>query len=274
MADAPPLPAAYRVIEPWVRRSLGAVRGVVDGIWLGTMTSAQLDTLDATVYDARGRYTDDVYNGSGLQAWERRVADAYLPRGGRIVVTGAGGGREVLGLLELGYDAVGYECHPGLAAYGARFLAEQGYGDHLHRSSRSAWPSDAGSCDGVVVGWGAYTHMRGRGQRVRFLREARAALRPGGPVLLSFWTVPAWTPYLRAVQVTGSVLRRRRGAAPLDDGDALAGSYVHHFTRAQIEDELSTAGFVPAYFRDVEYGVAVGLAPPADRVGHLAEERS
>jgi hypothetical protein len=258
-------PAAYRVVEPWVRRSLGAVRGVVDGVWLGVFTDEQLDALDTRAYDARPRYADDAYNSGGLHAWERRALDAHFPCGGRIVVIGAGGGREVLALLRDGYDAVGYECHPGLSAYGARFLAEHGYPNRVRPSRRNVWPEDAGRCDGVVVGWGSYTHIPGRGTRVRFLRGARMALRPGGPVLLSFWTVPAWTPYLRAVQVTGSAVRRVRGAPPLDNGDALAGSYVHHFTRPQVERELSAAGFVPVHYRDVEYGVAVGTAAPTDR---------
>jgi hypothetical protein len=254
------LPVLYRTTEPWVRRGLGALKGAFDGMWLGLLDPTHLDALDAQYYDAKTMYVDDGYNVGGLHAWERAAIEEYFPAAGRIVVTGAGGGREVLALLELGFDAVGFECNRRLASYGDALLRRHGHDGRLHWAPRHEWPSQSGGCDGVVVGWGSYTHMPGRALRLRFLRGARAHLRPGSPVLLSFWSVRSLTTYLRAVEIVGTAIRRLCGRPGLDAGDALAGTYVHFFTEHQVRAELFDAGFAPVEYRDNEYAMAIGAA--------------
>lgn len=252
----------YRRTEPWVRRGLGALRGVFDGLWLGLLSQAQLDVLDGQYYDAKAMYVDDLYNTSGLHTWERRAIDEHFPSGGRIVVTGAGGGREVLALLDRGFDTVGFECNRRLVSYGDALLRRHGYQGRLLWAPRHEWPVGSGHCDAVIVGWGSYTHMPGRGTRLTFLRGARAALPAGGPILLSFWAVHSLTTYLRTVEIIGTMLRHLRGRPALDPGDALAGTYVHFFTEAQIDAELSAAGFATVTYRDSEYAMAIGTVPP------------
>src|SRR5205085_4597492 len=108
-----------------------------------------------------------------------------------IVVPAAGGGREVLALAEAGFDAIGYEPHPGLTEWGRDFLAARGHEGRVRQAERDEFPAlDAGGADGVLVGWGAYSLIHTRDQRVRFLAGARRALPAGGPLIVSFFERP------------------------------------------------------------------------------------
>lgn len=86
----------------------------MSGLWLGLMDRRELDLLDELYYEEHGNYVDLDYNAGGLFEWEAAALAADFPVTGRIVVTGAGAGREVPALLERGYDVVGYEPNPRL----------------------------------------------------------------------------------------------------------------------------------------------------------------
>lgn len=260
VADRRGVPRAYRVSERWVRSALGAVKGAFDGAWLGMLDGPHLDRLDAAFYDGRGEYVDDDYTSSGLHAWEQSAIDRHFPPGGRVVVTGAGGGREVLALLRAGFDAMGYECNPRLVQYGDRFLRARGHEDRLHLAPRHSWPAPDARWDGVVLGWGSYTHITGRAQRIALLRAARTQVPHGAPLLLSFWTTASITTYLKTVYVVGRGVRRLRMRPPVELGDALVGTYVHYFTQPQIRGELADGGFDLVSFSDRNVGVAVATA--------------
>jgi hypothetical protein len=266
------LPRAYLRAERRLRSLLGVVKGTFDGVWLGVMPPAQLDALDDLVYRRRARYSHEEYNRTGLWTWEQRAVDRYFTRACRVVVTAAGGGREVMALLDQGFDAVGFECNPQLVAVGRRMLAAAGHGDRLRPCGRHRWPEQAGTCDAVVVGWGSYTHISGRQRRVQFLRDAGDHLTDGGVVLLSFWTVTGPTVYLRTVARVGTAIRRLARRPAVECGDTLSQSYVHFFTPAAVADELAAAGFELLEFHDGEYGVAVGAirTAPADSAGREA----
>jgi hypothetical protein len=245
------------------------VRGLrdawINGLWLGMFDRDALARLDELHYETlveRGggnpyAYSDEQWNRSGLSAWEAAVVDEHLPPGGRVVVTGAGGGREVLALRERGFDAVGYEPHPSLVAAGRAILERCGHPDRLHRSARDLFPEAEGRCDAVVVGWGSYMLMPGRARRVAFLEAARERLVEGGPVLLSFFVRSPEDRSFQRLAATANRIRRLRGREPADVGDALRPNYAHFFTQAELEEELAEAGFEAVAFEARPYGHAV-----------------
>jgi hypothetical protein len=245
-----------------------ALRAVLDGLWLGMFDHESLALLDEAHYATlveRGcgtpfSYSDETYNQRGLQPWETAAVTGAFPPGGRVVVTGAGGGREVLGLLELGFDAVGFEPHPGLVRAGGEILAAEGHGERLRPMGRDAFPSDAGELDALVVGWGSYMLIPGRSRRVAFLRDARRSMRPGSPVLMSFFVRSPELRDLHRLAAIAGVVRRLRRREPAEVGDALRPNYVHFFTRDEIAGELSEAGFRLEQFEAEPYGHAVGRA--------------
>jgi len=244
-----------------------ALADVPDGVWLGLFDREKLAVLDAQFYaqatepveGGRAGYDAAEWNRQGLWEWEAAAVDAHFPPGGRVVVTGAGGGREVLGLLGLGFDAVGYEPNADLVAAGRRVLAQDGHGDRLRPMERDAWPADAGACDGVVVGWGSYTLIPGRANRVAFLRRLRGALEPGAPVLVSFFVRGNEATSRRIAQVA-NVVRRLRRAEPVEVGDGLVPNFVHGFVEAELAAELAEAGFGLVHYAGAPYGHAVARA--------------
>ncbi|MGH8883783.1 MAG: SAM-dependent methyltransferase [Egibacteraceae bacterium] len=250
----------YLRSERWLGRLLRLTKACFDGVWLGLLSRDLLHAVDASYYQRERQYVNEEYNRSGLRGWEQSAVERFFAGGGRIVVTGAGGGREVLALCKLGYDAVGFECDERLVAFGDRLLASEGHPGRLSGTSRDVWPEAAGPCDGVIVGWGSYMLVQGRARRVAFLRGARACLPEGAPILVSFFARNGTSAYLRIVTAIGSALRRALGRDPVELGDALDPNYVHCFTRDEIAAELAEAGFELAFYDTQDYGVAVARA--------------
>jgi hypothetical protein len=217
-------------------------RGVLNGLWLGLLSDKGLRALDERHHDAEGAYRTAEWNEPGLFEWERALVERHVAAGGRVVVVGAGGGREVLGLLEGGYDAVGYEPHPGLAEFGRELLARHGHADRVHVSRPSELPGDGSGLDGVIVGWGTYSLIRPGAARVALLTSARERLTAGGALLLSHFEAPRHGRELRATRAIANALRRARGRAEVELGDTLAPHLAHVFTREQVGEEVAAAG--------------------------------
>jgi hypothetical protein len=242
-------------------------QALFDGFFLGLMDRDALTFVDRSFYastrelvegDFHG-YADEVHIRSGLHTWEQTAAVAHFPAAARVVVTAAGAGREVLGLRALDFDAVGYEPNERLVAAGRDVLSREGAGDRLLACRRDAFPPAADGAGAVVAGWGSYMLIPGRRRRIEFLRGARAALEPGGPLLLSFFIRPQ-SRYFMIVAAVARPLRRLRRDEPVEPGDTLAPNFVHYFTRAEIEAELAAAGFDCLEYRTEPYGHAVARA--------------
>jgi hypothetical protein len=244
-------------------RLFAIANALFDGFWLGMLDRESLARLDELHYDTRReqagggaayRYDEDQWNVRGLFDWERAAIEEHFPSSGRIVVTGAGGGREVLALLKQGYDAVGYEPHPRLVRAGAALLERRGHGQRLFVSRRDAFPAEVGVCDAIIVGWGSYTMMPGRRQRIEFLRGARACLPVDGPILVSFYVREGGERYHSAVGRIANLLRRVRRSEPTEVGDALSPNFVHRFADGELTTELEAAGFLVHAYRRHPYG--------------------
>jgi hypothetical protein len=262
---------AYARASDRRRRALNVLNACFDGFWLGLLDRDALDRLDERFYGAGhdeldGRafsYRDEAHNRSGLHDWELAAIERHFPAGGRVIVTGAGGGREVLALLERGYDAVGHEPNGTLVAAGAALLRRLGHEGRLHVCGRDAFPGGAGRCDAVLVGWGSYMLIPGRDRRVAFLRAARAAVPAGAPLLCSFFVRPPDARYHAILAGTANVVRRLRRREPVEVGDTIAENFAHRFTRAEIERELALGGFRMLAYEPRPYGHAVAVAEPA-----------
>lgn len=260
-----------RVYAP-ARRALARAMRVVqimfDGVWLGLLSPGEQAAIDERFYRHHGdaaapepAYGGADHNLGGLSDWEQRVVDHHFRPGCRVVVTSAGGGREVIALAEQGFRVAGYEPNPALVAAGRRLLAGRRLETaSLQASSRDVFPPGATACDAVVVGWGSYIHVRGRGRRVALLKGARARMREGDPLLVSFWQRPPADRYFSRVLRVASALRPLRGLEAPELGDTVRDSYVHWFVREEVESELVQAGFSMVEYRTEPYAHAVGIA--------------
>lgn len=234
------------------------------GIWLGVLRRQDQHSIGKFCYDFVGLYVTEDYNRRGLHDWEERAFSDFFGGAKSILVAGAGGGREVLALRRLGYEAVGFECHPGLVKFANELLRKDGVGGEVKQSLPDECPQSGEVFDGVVAGWGVYTLIQGRPQRVEFLRGLREQTRGRAPLLVSFYHRPDGARRGKLVKGVGDSLRRILGRGRLEAGDDLDPStvpnFVHYFTRDEIAGELREGGFDLVFFSTEGYGHAVALA--------------
>ena len=235
------------------------------GTWLGLLGRRSLHAVDDLMYRRDTRYATEEHNTGGLLGWERQAMRDHFGGCRRLVVIGAGGGREVIALTEAGYAADGFECNAALMAVANRYLEQRGHAVRvlpLERDAAPAVPPD-GRWDGAFVGWSTYMLIIGRQARIRFLRDLARTLSPGAPVLLSFFTRSGDSPRAVGVWKLANAIRRVRRLPPVELGDDLAPNFVHRFTEEEVRAELAEAGFrmltfVPERLAPTESGYAVG----------------
>lgn len=229
---------------------------VHEGIWLGLLRERTLQRVTADGYANGSTFSTDDHNRRGLFGWERSAVERYFTERTRVVIAGAGGGREALALVEQGFDVVAFdpderlieECRRRLTAAEAQKLT-------LLTSAPNAVPaiSDA-SFDAGIVGWGVLGHMTSEGARASFLRCFAALLKPGAPVLISFHLRPSQsrTDLLRH-GIAKSVAAVTFGRKP-QVGDRFriesTASFLHLFTPEEAKAEIEASGFSIAHFED------------------------
>ena len=227
------------------RRAVNGLTAVHRGIWLGLLGSEHTDTASTAAYSRWEKYQSDDYNLSGLFDWEREVVEKHFPLDSIVLVPSAGGGREILGLEDLGYDAVGFDPAANLVETGRRLIAERAGNSTLTLSPPGRLPDGVDDSFGaILMGWGGYSHIQGRDSRTAFLSELRATLDDGAPMLISFFLR---SPTDRRFQLTASlatlIRRLRRAPEPVELGDAVDATFDHYFTWDEIEAELADARF-------------------------------
>jgi hypothetical protein len=240
------------------------VTAVHTGLWLGLLDTASLDALVERYYTSDAtpeatRYREDEYNRGGLFDAEKSFVDEAFHGCNTILVGCAGGGREVLGLARSGYRVEGFECNRGLVEVAQRLLAADGVDARVRFAPANHCPSGDALFDSAIVGWGGYSHVRWRTQRVGFLRDVRAQVCLGAPLLVSFFVRDGRKDYT-AVRTVGAFVGRVCGRGGAELGDDLRSGYIHLFTAAEIEDELRAAGFAARSVSTERFGWAVAEA--------------
>ena len=255
--------ATYRLLT-FSHRALitlhSVLRACFAGLWLGLLRPETLLDIDRVYYANTAKYTDGSYNRSGLWPWEREMVTRFFGCCQRLLIVGAGGGREVLALTQLGFEARGLECNRKLVEAANLLLAEEKLPPTVQYAPPNTCPDLGTSYDGLVVGWGAYMLIQGRAQRIALLRSMRDQTPPGAPILISFFSRPPSAKRFRIIAAVGNVLRRLLGRERLELGDDLEPEYVHYFTQEEIAAELREGGFKLVFYNPHPYGHAVGVA--------------
>jgi len=218
-------------------------RAVLNGLWLGVLSDARLSALDEEYYRREPMYRTTEWNERGLFDWEREQIREFFPEGCRVIVVACGGGREVLALLNDGYDATGYESHPALAEFGRSFLASHGHPSRIAAVARDSFPTDVQPYEAAILGWGALSLVAGSGRRESLLSGARACLEPGAPFLVSFFERRRDHREARWTTTIANAVRGVRGTTKVELGDTLAPNLVHFFDADEIRALATRSGF-------------------------------
>jgi hypothetical protein len=192
--------------------------------------------------------------------WESAALEAWFPPSGRLLVTAAGGGREVLALEPIGFEIEAFECNPRLTEAANRHLQKHRFKSRVAVCPRDEAPRVAGQFDGIIVGWGSYTLIMQRSTRISFLRTLAQQLAEGAPILLSYFKLDAPPSRVDRIQHgLANWLRTMRGAPRLAPHDVMDWNYRHRFTDDEVREELSASGFETAHVSDDVYPHAVGI---------------
>lgn len=154
----------------------------------------------------------------------------------KVLLAAAGGGREVIALRRCGIEIEANE-----------FLEREGMVPDIKLAPWDGCPDYDLEFDGVIVGWGAYTLIRGRERRIKLLRELRKRVVAGSPILLSFCTRVEGSRYFRGIARIGNLLALMSRRDSVEVGDSLV---------------FKAAGFEVVSFDRMQYGHAVGRAVP------------
>ena len=196
-----------------------------------------------------------------LFAWEKEVIAKHFPTPpSRVLVGGAGGGREAFALAEQGYQVVAFEPTYDLAAQMREQAQRQSLDvDAYVGNYQVLWKPDAsvvaegsipvlpasnelGSFDAILLGWGSLTHVYDPRDRQRLFEVCREMLAPGGRLLASYFgasrNTNAAPGRLTRLKLA---LRKARGVDPNDCFYIHAG-FGHAFTPEEIEELAHNAG--------------------------------
>lgn len=211
---------------------------------------------------------------AGLFDWELDLlAHPAIPRRGKVLLAGAGGGRELRALVERGYSVFGFEPADTLlegaqavAEEGPRALCVRGRFADLPLAVRGQGPLAAAPApfDLIYFGWGSFTHVT-RAQEQLEVLQAASALGPRAPLVLSFWIrgQPLDSKTDRFRSRVRWLLARLGGTDP-DPGVVVHDEcgFAYCFQRSELESLAERAGYRVALLSEEHFAHAL-LLPQA-----------
>lgn len=170
---------------------------------LAAASDELLDAYNALAYSRTAAYVPGEREfRRGLFDWERQAIERYFPPApARVLVGGAGGGREPFALLERGYVVVAFDPADRLvtamtaAAPSSALQAYRGgYAELPRLRGAGNTVVDLGSgppFDAAILGWSSFSHLRSDAERVHALRAV--GVLTDGPILVSYFGDPSTT---------------------------------------------------------------------------------
>jgi SAM-dependent methyltransferase len=226
---------------------------------IGTLRLDDLRGAIAHSWGELGPADDDL---SSLMPWEHGLYTRFLKTTDRILLVGSGAGRDLVGLLKLGYRVEGLEVASRAVARSRRLLERERLTAELHTGAIEVVELP-GSFDAFIFSWCCYSYIPQVATRVRVLCKVKAQLNPGGRVLISY--MPAERPSRllanRLARFAGRITRSDWRSEP---GDVVVASadwrgihYEHRFSASDFEEEARAAGLRVVFHERGEVGAAV-----------------
>jgi hypothetical protein len=278
-------------IPPWARALLLADRAVHSSVRLAALVRTELllaglsadarEAVNAAVFSAEDTYAPGGPTfAHGLFAWERAAfATTPFPSSGRVLLGGAGGGRELAGLSALGYEVTAFEPAPALAEALAAVAARHpgshavcaSYADLVRAARGDGGPLAAivgAPYDAVVLGWASLSHLTDPAARAALL-AALPAIAPGAPVLLSYLgpdddgRANGRVERIRSPLRRGLALGLGRDAPAPGVGFQPGAGFYQRFSAGEIEALAAGAGYTAVLHEREPYPHAI-LAPRSE----------
>lgn len=226
-------------------RSNGRLARVLSAVAAGTFSATELQ--ESRVRHWAAFSTEHVSRKQGLFLWEEKFYSKALKPRSKLLVVGAGSGRDVLCFLRADHDIVALdESAPALEELSRR-LAQAERTAVIHAGSIVDFQSPD-RFDAVIFSWLAYILIPTRADRIRALQQAARVLAAQGGVILISYKPGSGS---RALGRLSRAVARLVGGEPPEDfeefrfsGPPGAARLYHSrfFAPAEIEEEAAQAG--------------------------------
>jgi SAM-dependent methyltransferase len=276
---------ATTALPLWIRGLLLASRGMT---WIFRAQEVLRDEIltafvapelrDAVTTAAYSRYDTYLPGGAafeqGLLSWEIALLERpELPRRGRVLLAGAGGGREVKALADRGYEVSAFEpveryCSACAKALDHRNNVQVVCGSYkdlvkFARTGAGRFAAFRSPFDLVWLGWASFAHITDVEDQVAVLRSL-GRVAPNAPVVLSFFLNasperPGAPTGLRRILRRILVMLGGRHASPAIQFWPWAG-FAYAFTRSELQQLFRAAGYSPAVLQEDPYPHALLVA--------------
>jgi hypothetical protein len=227
------------------------------GFWLGVMSEKSLDFSDELFYKGTKSYSDDKYNLSGLFEWEKPMIEKHFSNAKSILLLAAGGGREVLALTKMGFEVDSYECNPYLIEYGNELLQKNKITNRIKYLPRNSVPGEIKKYDGIIIGWGAYSHIPGNKKRLSFLTGLYPFLHNETRLMISFIWMGTRGKKDKIIKNVSNFFRIFSKKDKTESGDRLEPDFIHYFTEEEIKSELIQSKFKVIEYFTKDYGCVI-----------------
>jgi SAM-dependent methyltransferase len=226
---------------------------------IGTLRLDDLRRAIAHSWDELGPGDDDF---SSLMPWEQGLYVRFLKTADRILLVGSGAGRDLVGLLKLGYRVEGLDVAARAVAHSRHMLEKEGLTAELHTGAIEALELP-GRFDAFIFSWCCYSYIPQLATRVGVLGKVKARLNLGGRILISY--IPTERPpRLLANRLTRFAGRITRSDWRSEPGDVIVASgdwrgihYEHRFSASDFEKEARAAGLRVVFHERGDVGAAV-----------------
>jgi hypothetical protein len=227
------------------------------GFWLGVMSEKSLDYSDELFYKRNKNYTEDKYNLSGLFDWEKPMIQKHFSNAKTILLIAAGGGREALALSKMGFEVDSYECNPALIEYGNTLFQKNTIDNKIKYLPRNSVPGEIKKYDGIIIGWGAYSHMPGHKRRLSFLEGLYPFMHKETPLMISFLWTSKRSRGDKIIKNFSDFFRTFSRKEKTEPGDKLEPDFIHYFNEAEIKNELTQSKLKVIDYYSQEYGCLI-----------------
>ena len=204
-----------------------------------------LNSITNYFYGKSNKYKDNLWNSSkGFYKWEKNCIEQYFPKKGTILVTSCGAGREVIELIKLGFNVYATECQEKLfkiTQNNVPDIKDQIYNLAPHKIPKNIF------FDSVIIGWGAYSHLIFKKNRMSLLKDIYSQMNNDGYLLLSF----LYKSDKKYLMILDNLLyyinkfRKFRGIEAIEKGTILSLHIFKTYTYEEVNSELDSIGFVP-----------------------------
>ncbi len=244
-------------------RSCDRVAALFRHAGTGLLTRDELEAECTQYWGRFGRAIDD--QAAHLEDWEEQFYGAHLRPQERVLIVGAGSGRELLALSARGFRVDGVEPNQACAERARRAIADRAVAADLV-VDRAETMTLSKTYDVVVFSWFCLSYILRKQARASALERSCRQLTDGGRILVSYVVAQnSRSPIVN--RVTNLVARANRSGWQLGPGDHVSATehglalVEHRFSTGELEAEAKQAGLCITFQEERKIGLAV-LTPP------------